>query len=128
MQTPTKTLRLLTEDQSRSTTNLVPQGAKLHGQLEANEGIALRIDGEFKGSIDMKDEGFVHIAAGASLDSERVVADFILIEGDVKGSVHARKGLEITKTARVKGDIRYDGDLDFHPGARITGQITGPEH
>ncbi|UUZ62579.1 hypothetical protein LP417_21770 [Polaromonas sp. P1-6] len=30
-------------------------------------------------------------------------------------------------TAKVKGSIQYDADLDMHPGAGISGQINGPE-
>jgi cytoskeletal protein CcmA (bactofilin family) len=45
----------------------------------------------------------------------------------VNGKLHARKRIELSLTAKVKGSIQYDADLDMHPGARISGQVNGPE-
>ena len=52
---------------------------------------------------------------------------YIYVEGTVNGKLHARKGIELSLTAKVKGGIQYDADLDMHPGTRISGQINGPE-
>ena len=32
-----------------------------------------------------------------------------------------------SRTGKVKGSIQYEADRDMHPGARISGQINGPE-
>jgi cytoskeletal protein CcmA (bactofilin family) len=126
METTTTQLRLVPGAQVEAATNFVPKGATLKGNMEADVDLAVRIEGEFTGRIDMKVNGLVHIAASATIDTELLVADFIVIEGNVTGTIHARKGLELCKTARVKGSIRYDADLDFHQGARINGDINGP--
>jgi cytoskeletal protein CcmA (bactofilin family) len=49
------------------------------------------------------------------------------VEGTVNGKRHARTGIELSLTAKVKGSIQYDADLVMHPGACISGQINGPE-
>ena len=49
------------------------------------------------------------------------------MEGTVNGKLHARTGIELSLTAKVKGSIQYDADLVMHPGACISGQINGPE-
>jgi cytoskeletal protein CcmA (bactofilin family) len=51
----------------------------------------------------------------------------IYVEGTVNGKLHARTGIELSLTAKVKGSIQYDADLDMHPGARISSPINGPE-
>jgi len=50
---------------------------------------------------------------------------YIYVEGTVNGKLHARKGIEPSLTAKVKGGIQYDADLDRHPGT--PGPINGPE-
>ena len=122
----TSQLRLISGNQVEAATNFVPVGARLKGDLEADADIAVRIEGEFNGRIDMKVNGLVHVAATAKVETELLVADWIVIEGSVSGVIQARKGLELCKSAKVKGTIRYDADLDFHPGARINGDLTGP--
>lgn len=69
----------------------------------------------------------MHISPGAVLDTEVLVADFIYGESTVKGNLHARHAVELSSSAVVKGSIRYDKHLDIHPGARLHGQMIGPE-
>jgi cytoskeletal protein CcmA (bactofilin family) len=57
------------------------------------------------------------------VENTSIEADYVFIEGKVKGSVIARKSLEITGSATVIGDAMYDAMLDVHPRARIRGKL-----
>jgi cytoskeletal protein CcmA (bactofilin family) len=51
-----------------------------------------------------------------------VLADHIIVNGTVKGPVHARVMLELQPKARIQGDVRYIA-LEMHQGAIIDGQL-----
>lgn len=111
--------------QSQST--VLPKSATMKGDMAASEDLSIRLDGEYNGKIELGKAGSIHIADGATITTELIIADYIFVEGSVSGKLHARKGIELSPTAKVKGSIQYDVDLDMHPGARISGQINGPE-
>ncbi|MBP7573895.1 MAG: polymer-forming cytoskeletal protein [Rhodoferax sp.] len=106
---------------------VLPKSATMKGDMAASEDLSIRLDGEYNGKIELGKAGSVHIANGAVVTTDLIIADFIYVEGTVNGKIHARKGMELSPTAKVKGAIQYDADLDMHPGARISGQINGPE-
>lgn len=111
--------------QTQST--VLPKSATMKGDMAASEDLSIRLDGVYNGKIELGKAGSVHIADGATVTSDLIIADFIYVEGSVTGKLHARKGLELSPTARVKGTIQYDVNMDMHPGARISGQIIDPE-
>lgn len=51
-----------------------------------------------------------------------ITADHIIINGTVKGPIHARRMLELQPKARIEGDIEYAA-LEMHQGALIAGQL-----
>jgi cytoskeletal protein CcmA (bactofilin family) len=106
---------------------VLPKAATMKGDMEASENLSIRLDGEYNGKIELRNAGAIHIAGGATVTTDLIIADYIYVEGTVKGKLHARKGIELSPTAKVKGNIQYDADLDMHPGARVSGQINGPE-
>lgn len=85
-------------------------------------GFALR--GEFRGNIRFPAGGVIHVAAGADFSDGALEADYILVEGLVRGNIHARKCIEITSSAVVLGAVTYDADLDIHKNARIRASLT----
>ena len=111
----------------QSQTTVLPKSATMKGDMVASEDLSIRLDGEYDGKITLVKSGAIHIANGATVTTELIIADYIFVEGSVSGKLHARKGIELGPTAKVKGSIQYDVDLDMHPGARISGQINGPE-
>lgn len=111
--------------QTQST--VLPKAASMKGDMTASEDLSIRLDGEYIGKIEMNKASSIHIAAGAIVTTDLIIADYIYVEGTVSGKIHARKGIELSPTAKVKGNIQYDADLDMHPGARVAGQINGPE-
>ncbi|MCY1165258.1 Polymer-forming cytoskeletal [compost metagenome] len=106
---------------------VLPKSATMKGDMAASEDLGIRLDGEYNGKIELGKAGSIHIAGSATVTTDLLIADYIFVEGTVNGKLHARKGIELSPTAKVKGSIQYDADLDMHPGARISGQINGPE-
>lgn len=121
------TTRLIESAVLSAQTTVLPKDATMKGDMRATQDMSIRLDGEYEGSIEMQTGGTVHITAGSVVTTQKVTADFIYVEGTVKGDLHARKGIELSPTARIKGCVRYDKDLDMHPGARVSGQFSGPE-
>jgi len=124
---PAKKPRLFPTTLIETQSSVLPRSATMKGDMEASDDLSIRLDGEYIGKIELGKAGAVHIAAGAVVTTDLLIADYIYVEGSVHGKLHARKGLELSPTARVQGSIQYDVDLDMHPGARISGQVNGPE-
>ena len=49
-------------------------------------------------------------------------ADHVIINGTVRGPVHAKELLELQPKARIEGDVYYKA-LEMHQGATIAGQL-----
>jgi cytoskeletal protein CcmA (bactofilin family) len=61
------------------------------------------------------------ISESATITGE-ITADHIIVNGTVKGPVHARVLLELQPKARIQGEVRYSA-LEMHQGAIIDGQL-----
>lgn len=103
--------------------SLIAEGAIFEGTFSARQDLGLRIDGTLKGHVQIAAGGTVHIGPTGSVEETVIEADHVLIEGQVRGKVIARKTLEITGSATLLGDAAYDDLLDVHPRARIKGQV-----
>ena len=101
--------------------SLIASGSQIAGNMTFTEG--LRVDGEVSGNLHASDSSasILVISESATVTGE-VVADHIIINGTVKGPVHARHMLELQPKARIEGDIQYAA-LEMHQGALITGQL-----
>ena len=101
--------------------SLIAEGSVISGNMVFTDG--LRVDGEVHGNIraDAAMASILVISESASVTGE-VVADHIIINGTVKGPVHARHMLELQPKARIEGDVQYSA-LEMHQGALITGQL-----
>lgn len=100
---------------------LLAQGCRIEGELRFTEG--MRIDGEVAGNIRAVPEqpSLLVISETATVDGE-VAADHVIINGTVRGPVHAAELLELQPRARVEGDVTY-GALEIHQGAVISGVL-----
>ena len=125
--TSSTSTRLIGETRLAQQINILPKSATMKGDMEASEDLSIRIDGEYEGTVRLEKAGTVHIAKGAIVTTTQIVADHIFVEGTVKGDLHARKGIELAPTAQVKGAIKYEHHMDMHPGAKVSGQIDGPD-
>ena len=101
--------------------SLIAEGSQIAGHISFSDG--LRIDGEVGGNISASEDqpSILVISESAKVQGE-VTADHIIINGSVKGPVHARQMLELQPKARIEGDVRYAA-LEMHQGALITGQL-----
>jgi cytoskeletal protein CcmA (bactofilin family) len=63
---------------------------------------AARIDGKFSG--DVVAEGCLVIGEGARVRA-RIEVDELIVGGELEGEIHARKRVELLKTARVVGSL-----------------------
>ena len=65
--------------------------------------------------------GRIVIGEEASVTGQ-IHADHVIINGRVKGPVHALELLELQPKARIEGDVSYKA-LEMHQGATIEGQL-----
>jgi cytoskeletal protein CcmA (bactofilin family) len=100
--------------------SLIAQGTRIEGNMKFNEG--LRIDGEVFGDIRATDQSSLLVISEAAVVQGEVQADHVIINGTVRGPVHARELLELQPKARIEGDVSYVA-LEMHQGAIISGQM-----
>ncbi|MEJ8837814.1 bactofilin family protein [Ramlibacter sp. AN1133] len=101
--------------------SLIAQGTHIDGNMKFNEG--LRVDGEVYGDITAtSDEGSLLVISEAAVVQGGIVADHVIINGTVRGPVHARELLELQPRAKIEGDVSYVA-LEMHQGATICGSL-----
>lgn len=102
--------------------SLIAQGTRIEGNMKFNDG--LRVDGEVYGDIvaSTDDAGSMLVISEAAVVQGAIQADHVIINGTVRGPVHARELLELQPKARIEGDVSYIA-LEMHQGATISGQL-----
>ena len=101
--------------------SLIAEGTQIEGNMTFSEG--LRVDGSIIGNVLASEGGasILVISDSASITGE-ITADHIIVNGTVKGPIHARHMLELQPKARIEGDVEYAA-LEMHQGALIAGQL-----
>ncbi|WP_138517019.1 bactofilin family protein [Rhodoferax bucti] len=101
--------------------SLIADGTEIQGNLSFSDG--LRVDGSIVGNVLAADAvaSILVISDSASITGA-ITADHIIINGTVKGPIHARRMLELQPKARIEGDVEYAA-LEMHQGALIAGQL-----
>jgi len=64
---------------------------------------SLRINGDFKGKIEAT--GLLVLGPNSKVSAD-IICDEVIVGGEVKGNITARKRLELLETAKVYGDIK----------------------
>jgi cytoskeletal protein CcmA (bactofilin family) len=123
MSTDNSTARLVPADRLKAISSLIGEGAVFDGGFHSSKDLGIKVDGKLIGSIVFEQGGAVHIGPTGVVENTSIEADYVFIEGKVKGSIVARKSLEITGSATVIGDASYDALVDIHPRARIRGKL-----
>jgi len=101
--------------------SLIAQGSRIDGNLSFTEG--LRIDGEVFGNTSATpDKPSILVISEAAVVHGEIHADHVIINGTVRGPVHAKELLELQPKARIEGDVHYKA-LEMHQGAVIAGQL-----
>ena len=101
--------------------SLIAQGTHIDGNMKFNEG--LRVDGEVFGDVQAtSEEGSLLVISEAAVVQGAIEADHVIINGTVRGPVHARELLELQPKAKIEGDVSYVA-LEMHQGATICGSL-----
>ena len=77
-------------------------GTSIEGTIEFNN--TVRLDGNVKGKIH-GNQGTVIIGEKAVVNAE-IIVDVAIIMGEVNGTIHAKKKIEVYPPGRVVGDIQ----------------------
>lgn len=91
--------------------------AEMHGTLAFKDPVALKINGVFSGSLDVK--GTLTVGTGAQVEAE-INGDNVVIAGKVKGNIRVTKMLTLMPTAVLDGDI-FTPKLNIVEGAIFQG-------
>jgi cytoskeletal protein CcmA (bactofilin family) len=79
---------------------------------------SLRIDGDYTGKVDA--EGLLVLGPQSKLKGD-IICDEVIIGGEVRGNVIARKRLELLESAKLYGDIKT-AKLKIADGVVFEGQ------
>lgn len=101
--------------------SLIAQGSQITGNISFTDG--LRIDGAVSGNIRAShDEPSMLVISETAFVTGEIHADHIIINGTVKGPIHANHMLELQPNARIEGEVNYAA-LEMHQGALVAGQL-----
>lgn len=98
-------------------TTVIGPDSSIKGTIDSQESI--RIEGAFEGTINS--QGEVLISEGAVINAD-IYGRRVIVAGEVKGTIEAINGLEITGTGRVYGNISGDR-LVVDEGAVYKGNV-----
>lgn len=99
-------------------TTIIAQDAEIRGDITF-AGV-LQIDGRIIGNIDAE-QGVVRISEHGRVEG-MITAPNVLINGEVKGDVHAQEHLELDAKARIAGNLYYRV-IEMIMGAQISGTL-----
>lgn len=102
--------------------SLIAQGCRIDGNFSFAEG--LRVDGELRGNIiGLEDRPSILVISESALITGEILADHVIVNGQVLGPIHARVMLELQPKARISGDVTYKM-LEMHQGAMVDGRLS----
>ncbi|MBI3322529.1 MAG: polymer-forming cytoskeletal protein [Candidatus Omnitrophica bacterium] len=93
--------------------------ASMQGSLAFQEPVALRISGQFRGTLETKGELTIGEKAMVQAD---ITGEIITVAGRVTGKLVAKKSLKVISPGVVHGEI-WTPVLEVETGARIDGTI-----
>jgi len=100
---------------------LIGEHTQITGDINFSGG--LRIDGKIKGNVTADDsEKSTLILSNAGYVEGKIQVANVLINGTVKGPIHASKYLELQENARIFGDVYY-GSVEVKLGASVDGKM-----
>ena len=101
--------------------SLIAPGSTIEGTLRFSEG--LRVDGIVVGDIRAQDDKpSILVISELACITGAVHASHVIVNGRVKGPIHATDLLELHPKAKIEGDVFYKA-LEIHQGAAIFGQL-----
>lgn len=107
---------------------LISADTRVRGDLEFSGGCL--IDGYVEGNVTSTDEGATLSISERGCIEGAVVVPHILLNGTIRGDVHAIERVELGSKARVNGNVRYKL-VEMAVGAEVNGKLIherdGPE-
>jgi cytoskeletal protein CcmA (bactofilin family) len=100
---------------------LIGKAARVHGDVEFQGG--LHLDGQVRGNVrsDAARESTLSVSATGLIEGAVEVPN-VLLEGSIKGDIHARERVVLGATAKVEGNVYY-GIIEMTLGAQIMGKL-----
>lgn len=100
---------------------LIGQNSELHGDVMFSGG--LHVDGVIKGNIFAESgSGSILSVSERGLIEGEVKVPNIMLNGSVKGDVHAAEHIELAEKARVTGNVYYKL-IEMMRGAEVNGNL-----
>jgi len=101
--------------------SLIGQNSQIIGDFRFSGG--LHVDGTVKGNVlaDVDDHAMLTLSDKGTIEGE-VKVPFIILNGVVKGDVHAREHVELASSARVEGNVYYRL-IEMAMGAEVNGKL-----
>ncbi|CAG2146394.1 bactofilin family protein [Cupriavidus numazuensis] len=100
---------------------LIGEGTAIDGDLVFSGG--LRLDGKVRGNIRAAgDKPSMLVISEKGMVEGEIAVGHLILNGTVKGPVHASELLELQPHARVLGEVRYAA-LEMHQGALVEGRL-----
>jgi cytoskeletal protein CcmA (bactofilin family) len=100
---------------------LLGKSARVHGDVEFSGG--LHLEGSILGNVraDGVEPSTLSVGDGGLIEGS-VIVDNIVLNGTVKGDIHATGRVILGAQAKVQGNVYY-GDIETELGAEIMGKL-----
>jgi cytoskeletal protein CcmA (bactofilin family) len=100
---------------------LIGKAARVHGDVEFQGG--LHLDGQVRGSVrsDEARDSSLSVSESGAIEGDVQVPNVVL-NGRVKGDIHATERVVLGATAQVEGNVYY-GIIEMTLGAQIIGKL-----
>ena len=100
---------------------LIGKAARVHGDVEFQGG--LHLDGQVRGSVraDAARDSTLSVSESGAIEGDVEVPNVVL-NGRVKGDIHATERVVLGATAQVEGNVYY-GIIEMTLGAQIIGKL-----
>jgi cytoskeletal protein CcmA (bactofilin family) len=100
---------------------LLGRAARVQGDVDFEGG--LHLDGQIQGAVRSDDsrDSSLSVSETGSIDGPVRVPN-VLLNGVVRGDIHARERVVLGATARVEGNVYY-GIIEMTLGAQIIGKL-----
>jgi cytoskeletal protein CcmA (bactofilin family) len=99
---------------------LIGKAARVLGDVEFQGG--LHLDGHIAGGVrSTGTDSTLSVSVTGSIEGP-VEVPSVMLEGSVKGDIHARERVVLGATARVEGNVYY-GIIEMTLGAQIIGKL-----
>ncbi len=101
--------------------SLIGQNSRVVGDIHFSGG--LHIDGTIEGNIVAENDGssVLTLSDRGTIEGE-VTVPYVVLNGLIKGNVHASQHVELATNARIEGDVHY-ALIEMAMGAEVNGKL-----